>query len=94
MSTVWHQNEQRVEQLLADRALFGLDELEQRELKELLSRMPGFDADSMDLTAASVQLACGGLDFRPMPEGLQTLIREWAKQYCARSAARSAGDHG
>ena len=94
VSTIWQQNEQRLEELLADRALFGLNEVERKELQELLSLVPGFDTDSMDLTAASVQLACGGLDFHPMPDGLQSSIREHAGQYCARGAAGSGGDHG
>jgi hypothetical protein len=56
--------------------------------------MPGFDTDSVDLTAASVQLACGGLDFRPMPDVLRSSIREHARKYCVLGAAESDGDHG
>ena len=86
MRTAWHQNEERLLDLLVDRALFGLDDIERNELQELLFLMPGFDADSIDLAAAAVQLSCGRLDFEPMPAGLHSSIRESATQHCGHVA--------
>lgn len=47
----------RITELLADRALFGLDEAEQRELDELLIGAENLDLESMDRAAATAQLA-------------------------------------
>ena len=44
-------------ELLADRALFGLDEAEQRELSALLDGDDNADVESFDRVAASAQLA-------------------------------------
>lgn len=54
--------------LLADRALFGLDDADARDLREL-----GGDADdSYDLAAAAVDLATGAIE--PMPEAVAERI--------------------
>jgi anti-sigma-K factor RskA len=59
---------QRTHDLLADRALFGLDDAEARELREL-----GADADdSYDLAAAAVDLAT--LPIEPMPAAVAERI--------------------
>ena len=92
VSTVWDQNAKRLEHLLADRALFGLNDAERDELQQLLSIMPGSDDNSLDLAAADVLLACGGLRIEPMPASLCSSVRERAMQYCSRGGADS-GDH-
>lgn len=47
----------RTTELLADRALFGLDEAEQQELNALLDGADNADVESFDRVAASAQLA-------------------------------------
>ena len=81
MSIVWQENEERLLELLADRALFGLDDAERNELQELLSLVPEFDEDSMDLTAAAVQLAYGEIDPEPLPPRLHSSIKDNALRH-------------
>lgn len=50
----------RITELLADRALFGIDEEEQRELDALLAATEDFDVELLDRAAASAQLATLG----------------------------------
>ena len=81
MNTAWHKNEERLLELLADRALFGLDDAERNELQELLSLMPEFDAESMDQTTAAVQLAYGEIDPEPLPAWLRSSVKEKAVRH-------------
>jgi hypothetical protein len=50
----------RLDDLLASRAIEGLGEQEQRELEALLAAHPEVDADSYDRAAAAVHLALLG----------------------------------
>ncbi len=52
-----HSDYDRLLELLADRALFGLSPDEQRELEKLLTSMPEVDAEELDRIAATAQLA-------------------------------------
>jgi hypothetical protein len=49
----------RLRELLADRAVFGLDAAEERELAALLGDHPTEDADALDRIAAAVAVATG-----------------------------------
>ncbi len=73
MSRAWQAAEARVVKLLADRAAFGLDAAELRELDALLAAMPDFDVESFDLAAATVQLA--QLPLEPLPVALAARVR-------------------
>jgi hypothetical protein len=69
---------ERLNQLLADRALFGLSDEEQSELASLLPQFPDTDADCFDRIAACVDLALGPKCWEPLPESLNSRIRQQA----------------
>ncbi len=64
----------RLDELLADRALEGLSPEEQRELDVLLSKSPDIDADAFDRTAAAIDLALGEQRFEAMPARLRERV--------------------
>ncbi len=72
--------EDRVLELLADEAIFGLTAEEQAELDALLATMPDFDRGCMERTVATVHLASVAKDIEPMPESLRRQIRFRAQQ--------------
>jgi anti-sigma-K factor RskA len=70
----------RLLDLLADKAIVGLDEAEMRELQELEAMFPEFRGDnSFDLTAAAFDLT--GLEIEQMPESLQAKLASDADQH-------------
>lgn len=73
MSTPRHD---RLIELLADRALFGLPPMEQIELAELMLEFPGEETLGYDRAAAAVALAA--IDLQPMPAGLAEKIEKEA----------------
>jgi hypothetical protein len=73
-----HPHRQRLDQLLADRALFGLSSEEHSELDTLTSRFPSTDADCFDRVAASVLLANLSRHIYPMSASLQARVRQQA----------------
>lgn len=79
----------RLTELLADRALFGLDDSEQRELEELLAQeellVEEVDSESLERTLASAQLALLGL-VETMPAALAEKIATTGRQTIATSA--------
>jgi len=75
MSGPWQSAEQRLLELLADRAAFGLRPEEERELAELRRTMPEVDTDSVELAAATVQLARLPAALERLPSGLRAKIR-------------------
>ena len=54
--------EQRLLELLADRALFGLEPAQEREFESLLAAHPNRDPDAVDRLAAAVAVATGGAE--------------------------------
>jgi hypothetical protein len=64
----------RLDELLADRALEGLSPEEQRELDLLLSKSSDVDAEAFDRTAAAIDLALGEQRFEPMPARLRERV--------------------
>ena len=54
MSDLWQSCEQRILELLADQAVFGISTDEQEELCHLLGMMPDFDQDCMERMATTV----------------------------------------
>ena len=72
--------ESRLLDLLADRATFGLTLKEEEELRQLTESLPDFDADYLEIAAATVQLAFASPE--PMPATVHARIR-----------AAAAGDH-
>jgi hypothetical protein len=72
---------ERLDNLLADRALFGLSEDEQSELDFLLPSFPDTDAECFERIAASADLALGPGSFEPMPESLQAKVRQQSVEH-------------
>lgn len=65
----------RIDELLADRAVFGLDTDEEAELQDLLDRQPEQSTEAFDLAAAALWLAQGSAS-EPMPEGLRDMVAD------------------
>ena len=76
MSDCWQSCEQRILELLADQAVFGLTTDEQEELRHLFGMMPDFDQDCMERMAATVQLASVRRQLQPLPKALEQRIRD------------------
>jgi anti-sigma-K factor RskA len=74
---------ERLHDLLADRAAFGLSADETRELDRLLAQHPDVDADQFDRLAAALDVGLQPAAREPLPAGLRERI--------ARSAAEHAG---
>lgn len=66
--------DERIDELLADRALEALSSEEQRELERSLASNPGLDADAYDHAAAALDLALGETDFEALPDALRTKL--------------------
>lgn len=65
-------DDERLHELLALRAIEGLDEQEQEELARFTTRHPEFDPDELDRVAAA--LALTGLRVEPMPRDLRARV--------------------
>lgn len=87
MSAVWP-NDERLHDLLATRAVEGLDAEEQRELAEFETRYPGLDAEALDRAAAAVALA--GLRVEPLPASLRGRLEADAETWLRGGAAEPA----
>ena len=73
MSHAWKTTEQRLLDLLADRAVFGLEPKAAKELRQLLQKVPDFDTECMERAAVTVQLALAPVE--PMPPAVRARIR-------------------
>lgn len=88
---------ERLDELLADRCLFGLSEVEDSELDRLSLQFPDVDAEQFERIAAAVDLALAPGPSEPLPEKLHDAVRARAAafsqhlQHPAASAPRSAG---
>jgi hypothetical protein len=72
---------ERLDMLLADRALFGLSRDEHAELESLLPRFPEIDPDCFDRTAAAVELAIGVRRSEPLPKSVEAALRRKAAEH-------------
>ena len=63
--------EQRVLELLADRAVFGLEPAEERELEALLATHPSRDPDALDRLAAAVAAIATNAAAPSLPHSLK-----------------------
>ena len=73
--------DERLQDLLALRAVEGLDAAEEQELDALAPRYPGFDAEALDRVAAALTLA--GLRVEPMPDAVRARVQAGAEAYFA-----------
>lgn len=74
---------ERTLELLADRALVGLDGVDAMELDRLFIDFPELDDDSMDRSAAALCAALLEPEPQVMPEELQGRVRETSKRWLA-----------
>lgn len=79
---------ERLRELLADRAVFGLDAAEERELAGLLRDHPAEDAEALDRIAAAVAAATG--EAAELPAAVRSRLRDDARRFRS-SAARPQG---
>ena len=78
MSDHWQSCEDRILELLADQASFGLSGDDDSDLRTLMAAVPDFDPDCMQRTAATVLLAGVGENPETLPTSLQQKIRAGA----------------
>ena len=90
MNAPWQSPEDRLLELLADRATLGLDVEEDRQLQQLLSEHPDFDESCMERVAADVQLALLPNAVEPLPAGLHARIKSDAPRHLARRGPNRA----
>ena len=85
-------DDERLQELLAMRAVEGLAEQEQRELERLGRRHPDIDTDALDRVAAAIALV--GLQPGPMPATLRARVEADAAAWLAQrgGAPEVAGD--
>lgn len=76
----------RLLELLADRATQGLSASEQRELEALLAQNPGADEDALDLAAAAADLAMTTV-MPAVPASLRAKLRSDAERWIGRADA-------
>ena len=81
MSDIFESCEERILDMLADQAAFGLSPDERGELDTLLVMMPDFDQECMQRMAATVHLASFVKEPEPLPTSLQLTIRACARQH-------------
>ncbi len=74
MNSSYPSDHDRMLELLADQAIGGLDAAEQLELKSLLETSPDFDLESLDRTAAMLDVAASAEGIEPLPNHLRDRI--------------------
>lgn len=72
--------DERVVQLMADRATEGLSRRDTLELNEYLARNPDVDRDALEVAAAAVYLAFGAGRGEALPTGVRDRILAAAAQ--------------
>jgi anti-sigma-K factor RskA len=80
----------RLEELLADRALVGLERHESDELGALLADARLDDPTAHELVAAAVDLALGPVRFEPLPAALRSRVLADAEELLGPSARAAA----
>ncbi len=90
MNPPWQSPENRLLELLVDRATLGPDVEEDRQMQQLLSAHPEFDEFCMERVAAGIQLALLPAAFEPLPAGLHARIKSAAPRHLAQALLRDA----
>ena len=88
MVSSWETRRNRLLDLLAERAVFGLSGMEQREVATLLTEFPDVDCDCMDRVAAEVVLAGTTVGLEPPPTRVRESLRRAAYAYQDEPACR------
>lgn len=81
----------RVLELLADRALEGLDAAQQAELSRLLREHGLAEDATFEMAAASLLQAGGAEAEEPVPESLKRRLEESGRRWCAEALRREKG---
>lgn len=88
MVSSWDCRRNRLLDLLAERAVFGLSGFEQQEVARLLAEFPDVDGDCMDRVAAEVVLAGATATLEPPPTRVRESLRRAACAYQGEPAWR------
>ncbi len=64
----------RIEELLADEAVFGLDQADRKELDQLLAENPHAETIEFEQAAAAYYMAAAPLEIESMPKPLRTKV--------------------
>lgn len=83
-------NDERINELLADQAVFGLSSDEAHELARLMNNRKRQNDESFDRAAAAIDLSMGKVD--PMPETLSQKLREQGLVAMKGSSSESSGE--
>jgi hypothetical protein len=83
--------EQRLLELLADRAVFGLSARQRERLGRLAAAHPEFDLECLDRVAAAVDLAVGPGRFPPLPAALRDRARAEAARHLPGGGPTTSG---
>lgn len=86
-------DEERILDLLTDRAAYGLSSSEEHELAALLRTRPDIDPDSFDRATAALELAWNPADAEPLPEHVyeRILVRLGVADARASEGANAGG---
>ena len=84
-------DEDRMLEMLADRALDGLSDEESRELDALIASSPGFDAECLDRAAGALAASFLVSDAEPMPATIRRRMDEVAGAWATDPAGSSGG---
>lgn len=81
---------ERLDELLADRAVQSLSPDEAQELDTLLATAQGVDVDEFDRAAVAVDLASGGTRFEKMPAELRQRVLNSAAEHVSKHRSATA----
>jgi hypothetical protein len=94
MTRSWDYQRKCLLRLLAERAVFGLDDNKQREFANLMAAFPDVDTESMDRAAAAVVLAGAAAGLEPLPPRVRSAIRRTASDYLNKLVGRDCESQG
>ena len=94
MTRSWEYQRKCLLRLLAERAVFGLDDTKQREFANLMAAFPDVDAECMDRAAAAVALAGSAAGLEPLPPRVRSAIRRTASDYLNKLVGRDRESQG
>lgn len=86
--SLMHPRNERLRELLADRALQGLEANDDRELQELLAAEGQVDEDAYDFAAAAIDLAAMNRELDPVPPALLERLHADANNFAMPVKAR------
>jgi Anti-sigma-K factor rskA len=84
-------HQDRLLELMADRAAFGLSAAEQDELQKLSAQFPDVDSEEFERLAAAIDLSLGPGVAVPLPAALRAQVSEEARRFFSEPAEQLLG---